>query len=573
MKTITTFAPALLLPLSALATPHVNETIELTRGWNAVYIESTPDHALCEEFFADTPVVGAAAYVSDADAATAQYDANGKEILQAPLSYLQWVRGESVSTLQSIVGGNAFLLYATNAATIAFQGVPAAPRITWRKVSAAETNELLNLAGVSSASDSVSIQDYFGEGPFGALKTPSRAIYSLGGEDTEAGPDLRNAEKGAFGKVAPVTGGKAYALTATGSGEWPGVIGVQGDGVFFGPDANFASIRIQNRGTTTHAFRLSMERSASGETPPPLSRRLPRTDAISAPGWTNVADAAWTVALEPGEVTEQLFRIDRSRLEPGTEYGAILSIEDPDKSKMRVRLPIAVAADPEGAVAYPTGLWVGEIALTKVSGMNDETPTPVEAGGTLRMNVMVHVAEDGACTLLQRVAAGVDTNGTARLFRELSDVPPQIEGARRLSTVMMSVDTPAVAAAEGSAFGKDATFSWTVDAKARDNPFRHAWHPDHDGKTADYGGDAPSGDDFENYAQPVKPELWSIANRLDLSWHEQGDPALPVRFPYNADETTSGVVTWEVGGLSAKGPIKSTGTFSLKRVFQAKALE
>ena len=151
---------------------------------------------------------------------------------------------------------------------------------------AAETNELLNLAGVSSASDSVSIQDYFGEGPFGALKTPSRAIYSLGGEDTEAGPDLRNAEKGAFGKVAPVTGGKAYALTATGSGEWPGVIGVQGDGVFFGPDANFASIRIQNRGTTTHAFRLSMERSASGETPPPLSRRLPRTDAISAPELT-----------------------------------------------------------------------------------------------------------------------------------------------------------------------------------------------------------------------------------------------------------------------------------------------
>jgi len=169
------------------------------------------------------------------------------------------------------------------------------------------------------------------------LKTPSRAIYSLGGEDTEAGPDLRNAEKGAFGKVAPVTGGKAYALTATGSGEWPGVIGVQGDGVFFGPDANFASIRIQNRGTTTHAFRLSMERSASGETPPPLSRRLPRTDAISAPGWTNVADAAWTVALEPGDalylytdgLTEQTdsngVLFGEERLRAGLEGGAVLA--------------------------------------------------------------------------------------------------------------------------------------------------------------------------------------------------------------------------------------------------------
>jgi len=32
-------------------------------------------------------------------------------------------------------------------------------------------------------------------------------------------------------------------------------------------------------------------------------------------------------------------------------------------------------------------------------------------------------------------------------------------------------------------------------------------------------------------------------------------------------------VTWEVWGLSAKGPIKSVGTFSLKRVFKAAELE
>jgi hypothetical protein len=177
------------------------------------------------------------------------------------------------------------------------------------------------------------------------------------------------------------------------------------------------------------------------------------------------------------------------------------------------------------------------------------------------------------CTLLQRVAAGVDTNGTARLFKELADVPAEVENPRRLSTVMMSVDTPVVAATGASEFGDDADFSWTIDAKARDNPFRHAWHPDHDGKTADYKGDAPSGDVFENYAQPVKPELWSISNRLDFSWHEMGNHLLPVNFPYNADETTSGVVTWEVTGLVAKGPIKSVGTFTLKRVFKAARLE
>ena len=48
---------------------------------------------------------------------------------------------------------------------------------------------------------------------------------------------------------------------------------------------------------------------------------------------------------------------------------------------------------------------------------------------------------------------------------------------------------------------------------------------------------------------------------------------MPEYFPYNADETTSGVVTWEVGGLISNGPIKSVGTFTLRRVFKAAELE
>lgn len=167
----------------------------------------------------------------------------------------------------------------------------------------------------------------------------------------------------------------------------------------------------------------------------------------------------------------------------------------------------------------------------------------------------------------------MDTNGTARLFKELANVPAEIEAPKRFSTVMMSVDTPVVAAEGGSVFGDEADFMWTIAPTARDNPFRHAWHPDHDGKTADYEGSAPSGDDFANYASPIKPELWSISNRLDFSWHELGNRNLPANFPYNANETTTGVVTWEVTGLTAKRPIKSVGTFTLKRVVKAKELE
>ena len=573
MKQITRYLLLLsfmsLVSLSASAA-HIRETMTLKNGWNAIYLESTPTNALCDAFFEGAPVKSVASYQSDAYSSTRQLADDGTEIAQKPLSYHVWVAGDDVaSTLGALSGGHVYMIYATNAWSKTFVGVPSAPKQTWRAT--AGDAGFMNLVGVSADTNaSMTAKAYFGEGPFG---TANGIAYQIKGTK-ESEPTF---SKFLNARVT-MQGGKAYALTATKDAEWPGVIGVQGDGLVFGADENFASVRIRNCGTTNHTFRFTMERSAlDADTllpPQSLFRRLPRVDAISELDYTNVEEnVEWTVSLASDAISEQVFKIDRSKLDNGITYGAILTIEDLGASKMRVRLPIAVADAPADTVAYPVGLWIGEIALTQVSGLNDETPTPVKAGGTLKMSVMMHVDTNGTCRLLQRVAAGMDTNGTARLFKELANVPAEIEAPKRFSTVMMSVDTPVVAAAGGSAFGDEADFTWTIAPTARDNPFRHAWHPDHDGKTADYEGLAPSGDDFANYANPVKPELWSISNRLVFSWHEQGNRELPANFRYNANETTSGIVTWEVTGLVANGPIKSAGTFTLKRVFKAKELE
>ena len=105
---------------------------------------------------------------------------------------------------------------------------------------------------------------------------------------------------------------------------------------------------------------------------------------------------------------------------------------------MRVRLPIVVLGEPQEAVSYPTGLWIGEIALTQVTMIDDTNSIPVTAGGTLKMSVMMHVDADKKCKLLQRIVAGVDTNGTARLFKDFANVPPEVEEPKRFSTVMMT---------------------------------------------------------------------------------------------------------------------------------------
>ena len=571
------WAVLLLLPVAASAS-HIRETMTLEDGWNAIYLESTPTNALCSEFFAGSPVVRVASYQSDAYSSTRQLADDGTEIAQKPISYYVWLPDdETASTMAALAGGRVYMIYATNTWKRTFLGVPAAPRQTWRATSG-ETG-LMNLVGVSvDTNDTVTAKSYFGEGPFGAA---SGTAYKVAGTNKQAPSFL---SMGIIGGSA-LQGGKAYALTATKDGEWPGVIGVKSGSVYFGADANYETLTVKNCGTTNHTFRITMVRSALEEdTPLPpqsLFRRLPRVDAISEPDYTNVEEnVEWTVSLEPDAISEQVFKIDRSKLDNGITYSAILTIEDLGTSKMRVRLPIVVRHAATGAVAYPAGLWVGEIALSQVSELGDTNCVPVKAGGTLKMSVMMHVGTNGTCRLLQRAVTGVDTNGTARLFSDLENVPSEIENPRRISTVMMSVDTPVVeatAASENSdsEFGKDIEFLWTVAPTARDNPFRHAWHPDHDGKKADYSDYLPAGDDASLYANPVKPELWSIHNRLVFSWHEQGNRATPVYFPYNADETTTGYVVWDVAGLVANrsGMIRSIGVFKLKRVFKAAVVE
>ena len=297
MKKINKLAILILLPVAAGAMPYVEETMTLTNGWNAIYLESTPTNAVCEDFFAGAPVARVASYHSDAYSSTRQLADDGTEITQKPVSYHVWVPGdETASTMSALAGGNVYLIYAT----------PAAPQQTWRATSG--DTGFMNLVGVSAdTSDYVTAKTYFGEGPFG---TSSGVAYQIGGANTAA-PTFMPMTLGAKTKLQ---GGKAYALTATKDGDWPGVIGVQGSAVYFGADVNYASITVRNYGTTNHMFRFTMERAASGDTPPPISRQLPRVDAISEQGYTNVEENVfWEVSLAKDEVSEQVFSIDRSR--------------------------------------------------------------------------------------------------------------------------------------------------------------------------------------------------------------------------------------------------------------------
>ena len=547
----------LLLPVAASAA-HIEETMSLANGWNAIYLESTPTNAVCADFFAGAPVARVASYHSDAYSSTRQLADDGTEITQKPLSYHVWVHGdETASTMSSLVGGRVYMVYATNAWSKTFLGVPAAPQQTYRAASG--DAGFMNLVGVSADPEvTVTAKTYFGEGPFGTI---SGVAYQIGGVKPSAPTFLPMV----IASSQKLHGGKAYALTAVKDGDWPGVIGFSGPAsVAFG-SGDFASVTLKNFGTTNRTFRVTMLASADAqETFPPVLRRKVR-DEKGNESWTNVTvGVSWDVALAAGALSAQKFAIDRTTMDANETYAAVMQIEDLGGTQMRVRIPLSIGAKAADEAAFPTGLWAGYIQMEAVSSLTNETPTA--AAGKLKMNILVHVPANGAPRLLQRVAAGVDAEGKIRLFNELSSAKAVCENPRRLSSVMMSVANPIVDASAHTTFGDQLQFDWTVGANARDNPFRHAWHPDHDGKTADYSGDVASGDDLENYVNPVKPELWSVTNTLYLSWHKQNNPTEDVDFEHNPEEATAGFATWTVGGLISNGPIKSMGIFYLKRI-------
>ena len=272
-----------LLLLSLVSLPslaaHIKETMTLAKGWNAIYLESTPTNAACADLFAGSPVARVASYYSDAYSSTRQLADDGTEIAQKPISYYVWVPGdETASTMDTLMGGRVYLIYATNTWTKEnFLGVPAAPQQTWRATSG-ETG-FMNLVGVSADKDDlVAAKAYFGEGPFG---TSSGVAYQIGGTNPTAPTFLPMT----FGSTSKLHGGKAYALTATKDGDWPGVIGFLGvSSVAFGSD-DFASVTLKNFGTTNHTFRVTIIASADGQEIVPLMRKV--KDEHGDESWTN----------------------------------------------------------------------------------------------------------------------------------------------------------------------------------------------------------------------------------------------------------------------------------------------
>lgn len=503
---------ALALGASAETTePMISRTLKLAKGWNAVYLELTPETSDPAAFFAFADVTRAGSYQTGAYDKTAQYDSEGNSLNQKPVSYLVWEKGSSASTLKSLTGGHVYLVYAKEAATTEYRGVPALPRMNW--LTGESSEGVISLIAPSlEPGVTEPAQSYFAEGPW-----DRKSVYRVLGT-TESAPTFLSD----ISAKPKVTAGLGYALTGTSNARWAGVIDVQNN-LFFDKGETKASVMIRNAGTTNHTFRIALEAAEAPEgiVLPKLSLQDPVTNAAVAATWSPfTTDTPREITLARGEAKRLVFALDRSVLKDVTKCGAILSVKDLSGTEMSVRAPVYVdpAEDPE-VVAFPAGTWVGTLSLSHVTrreAVHREGETNTVYAVDAPMTAMV--------------IAKVDTNGVAKLMQH-AETP---SGGRAI-TVFLSATTPEIVGT--GKFGDYVDFDWTLDKDARDNPFRHAHHPDHaSGKT--------------------------IGNAMRLAWNNKDEK---MKFVRNEDETTVGVVTWSVIGLTSE-EIKTLGVFSLKRI-------
>ncbi|MGN0832286.1 MAG: hypothetical protein ACI4RD_01390 [Kiritimatiellia bacterium] len=593
-------AAALFLVLAAgLASAtgvRMRHTVTLQPGWNAFYLPITLD-ATADEAFADWPVETVGYYDQNAFMNTQQFTTSAADSTLGAIDVgmKMWKRNDpGHSSFQAVVANGVYVAVNTNRTAFVAElyGEPAAYRVSWH-VSDGVTAPL-NYVGVSSSGSA----PLTAEGYFSGLATGWSARYRIKGVPTATVPALED-----IARNPELPNGGAVAMDAATVSDWSGVLNVSpAHGLSLGTNLSVSAVVVRNDAATNRLVRVSLREGewADGvlHLPVPTVMYL---DPVRHDEWqASLRAAPYVCELAPGETLRLRLAVDRERelLAPvaGTEYGGVVDVEDVSAetpSGFRTSVPFSAQADGGEfrRTQWPKGLWSASVTLDRVGRMIDEKAGDVTYEGkvteaeyttyvvttndvtgtvaTNRETVVIAVTNQvpvlatAPVPVVQpmtvRLLVHVDAAGAMNLMQRARF------GGRRLTAAVLPTDAPVLPGS--GTFGETANVAWTVGASSKVNPFRHAKHPDHDGLNADFDGPAPDGDDFSNYVATVKPELFSIANSLTLTW------AASTAAAWSPEETLSGTCTWSLEGLRREGRIRMSGTFTMKRLTSADLAE
>lgn len=590
--------------LSAQAVrPHTSQNITLTYGWNAVYVEVSPEQT-ADELFAAWPVGHVGLYDPASFLATRQFSAEWNSQGLPREAMAVWYRdAPEASSLKAVPGGSILVTFCNSSSFVdTFRGAPVAPRTTWHVTG---TNTVYNFVGFS-VSQATDISAYLEGSP--CEEVLSRAYYRIVGDDPTSSP--QSIEVRSYDRT--VSDGGVLLLPSDKISNWSGVLNVSPiNGVDFGQTGTQGRLSVRNDGTASRKVRLEFampdnatDLFATADIPNAVYFRDPdvivnddnRDELYAWSWWEPVNPGALSVnagfgralykTLSPGETWNIDFGLDRAVLQgddrrKGLSFGFLVKVSEDSAAHAKAVIPVYGETSGEAPDAWDCGLWVADvefdtvrmvdlkrvISTNEVDGVEVVTTNVVEtslsdasrAGGKFKVRLPVHRDQNGCVRLLQRVVAAGSTaaDGTFnyRLYAGTATPPDADKTFMRISAVCLPTETPVIEAS-----GEN-TFVFTVAGDGATSLLRHPYHPQHDGLRWDFKTRAPDGDDVYNYKSDVKPETFSVQNEIKLEYSYGESVA-----QWSPQYEFSGTCKWALTGLRHDGVIMLSGPMAIKRV-------
>jgi len=494
-------AAALSFAVGPLSAQWVTESHPVKAGWNAIYLFVDASDVTIDTLLISEPNVEQI-WRWDPD----QLDKLAIESPKDPGSgaeWSKWVRDDPVnSTMTHLLANYAYLVKVADNAenfTLSIKGKAVMPRVTWR-------NDGLNLVGFPASGGATKISSYLADS---RLTTTSTKIYRYVGGSISNGS---NPQEVANQSQTDLPRGEAFWINTGKFSDYYGPIKVQvslsTDGLSFGDGVNKYQVILTNRTKREITVSLTpgsseIDRQGKELSPVPLQKRVLNTGTgkYKTSEWNAVHD----VVLQGGEIKAVDVVIDRQKLTgvSGTEYSSVLVLTDKENMSS-IKIPVSAT---KGGIE---GLWVGAALIDRVQNQlqkfqrnkegeyeYDENGKRISIDGTgdnslnktaqtFPVRLIIHHDETGRAHLLSNVYAGLIATSTEGATPEYGIATAEslldaksLDQSVRLTSVHFPLDLNIeLNGSFGS--GEELTGTVTLDHDDRENPFIHAFHPDHD---------------------------------------------------------------------------------------------
>ena len=566
----------------------MTQTLNLRQGWNAVFLEVQPNPPDCDTVFAGQPIESV--WFWNQRFSTVQYIADPNSLLPGQRDWLTYLPANSTNrataNLFTLLGGHAYLIKATAAASLTLRGQPLIRNPDWLADS-------FNLAGFYVSSNSPPT--------FQSLFAPSSAHAGQ--------PVFRLNASGSWVQVvSPSTTtlaqGESFWVRCAGASGYPGFLKItfeRGRTLDYGRTLIEQTLRIKN--TSSNATTFTIKPLASGIPPNPGFSALAGPVPLSywrmnftsnQVGWVNLPAQLNSPSISPGAEWALRLAVRRADMNAfslpagytDALYQTLLEVTDTlgshalvpvSASGLRLFAPSPLAAGglrPNDSVPPDphAGLWVGSVVLSNVNQAAISS-VPVPTASQFQFRLILHVDSSGDTRLLQKVILAW-TNGVYTTnqqgFRQAispgrfalitdesllsrfsgSSLRDGTVSGRRFSSAAFGFRDPILVSRTGQFCDPRATFSCTVPLGFDDalNPFKHRYHPDHNNLD-------------DRYAVSVR-ECPDVTRQISFQFSAQ-DPENTTLAGWG-DNQLGGIYNEVITGLH-KNPVTTQGIFRLYR--------